>query len=58
VSDVWVRGAHLVERGQVVSVDVASVAADAQAAAEDLFARRAALAGPTPSPATDLGKNE
>ncbi len=58
VSDVWVRGAHLVAGGEVISVDVSSVAADAQAAAEDLFARRAALSGPTGSPATDLAKNE
>ena len=56
VSNVWVRGEHLVERGEVTSVDVAQVATDAQAAAEDLFERRAALQGPTASPATDLGK--
>jgi len=58
VSDVWVRGRHLVEGGEVISVDVAAVAERAQAAAEDLFARRAALQGHTPSPATDLGKSE
>ena len=57
VSDVWVRGEHLVEEGEVVSVDVAAVAERAQAAAEDLFARRAALKGATPSPATDLAKD-
>lgn len=51
VSNVWVKGAHLVERGEVISVDVAAVAADAQAAAEDLFARRAALGDPQPGPA-------
>ncbi len=56
VTDVWVRGCRLVSGGEVTSVDVARVAADAQAAAEDLFARRAALTGRTPSPATDLGK--
>jgi 5-methylthioadenosine/S-adenosylhomocysteine deaminase len=56
VSDVWVRGRQLVAGGQVVSVDVASVAQRAQAAAEDLFARRRALQGRTASPATDLGK--
>jgi 5-methylthioadenosine/S-adenosylhomocysteine deaminase len=43
VADVWVRGRRLVEGGQVISVDVAAVAARAQAAAEDLFARRRAL---------------
>lgn len=43
VSDVWVRGRRLVEGGRVVSVDVAAVAARAQAAAEELFERRAAL---------------
>jgi 5-methylthioadenosine/S-adenosylhomocysteine deaminase len=57
VADVWVRGRHLVAGGEVVSVDVAAVAARAQAAAEELFARRRALPGRTPSPATDLGKN-
>lgn len=56
VSDVWVRGRHLVAGGEVRSVDVAEVVARAQDAAEELFARRAALQGPTPSPATDLGK--
>ena len=43
VRDVWVDGAHLVAARQP-SFDVASVRADAQAAAEELFARRAALA--------------
>ena len=57
VSDVWVQGRRLVEGGEVISVDVAAVAERAQAAAEDLFARRAALQGRTPSPATDLGKD-
>lgn len=51
VSNVWVKGAHLVEQGEVISVDVAAVAADAQAAAEDLFARRAALGDPQPGAA-------
>jgi len=51
VSDVWVQGRRLVEGGEVVSVDSAAVAAEAQAAAEELFERRAALAG---SPATPL----
>ena len=51
VSDVWVQGRRLVEGGEVVSVDSAAVAAEAQAAAEELFERRAALAG---NPATPL----
>jgi 5-methylthioadenosine/S-adenosylhomocysteine deaminase len=45
VADVWVQGRHLVERGNVISVDVAAVAARAQAAAEDLFERRRVLKG-------------
>lgn len=43
VSDVWVQGRRLVARGEVISVDVAAVATRAQAAAEELFARRATL---------------
>ncbi len=58
VSDVWVQGRHLVEGGEVKSIDVGEVARQSQAAAEELFARRAALQGRTPSPATDLAKNE
>jgi len=50
VANVWVRGRRLVADGTVISVDVTQVAARAQAAAEDLFARRRALAGP-PEPA-------
>ncbi|MEQ8716270.1 MAG: amidohydrolase [Acidimicrobiales bacterium] len=57
VSDVWVKGRRLVADGEVVSVDVAEVAANAQAAAEELFERRRNLPGATPSPATTLGKN-
>jgi 5-methylthioadenosine/S-adenosylhomocysteine deaminase len=45
VSNVWVQGNHLVEGGDVKSVDVYEIATNAQAAAEDLFARRAALQG-------------
>lgn len=56
VADVWVQGRHLVSGGEVLTVDVATVAARAQSAAEELFARRRALPGRTPSPATDLGK--
>lgn len=50
VSDVWVKGRRLVRDGQVISVDVAAVAAEAQAAAEDLFERREALKGNPPTP--------
>lgn len=57
VTDVWVRGAHLVEGGTVLPVDVADVATRAQAAADELFERRRNLPGKTPSPATTLGKN-
>ncbi len=42
VANVWVDGHLLVDGGQVLSVDVATVMADAQAAADELFARRAA----------------
>ncbi|MGI9622498.1 MAG: amidohydrolase [Acidimicrobiales bacterium] len=56
VSNVWVKGQHLVENGEVISVDVGPVAESAQRAAEELFARRADLQGHTPSPATGLGK--
>jgi len=47
VADVWVQGRRLIERGEVTSVDVAAVAARAQAAAEELFERRRALGVPT-----------
>lgn len=57
VSDVWVQGRRLVADGEVLTADVGAVAERAQAAAEELFARRAALQGATPSPATTLGKN-
>ncbi len=50
VSDVWVQGRRLVKDGEVVTIDVAAVAAQAQAAAEELFERRDALAG-NPAPA-------
>ena len=43
VRDVWVRGRRLVADRQPTTFDVATVRADAQAAAEELFARRAAL---------------
>jgi 5-methylthioadenosine/S-adenosylhomocysteine deaminase len=46
VRDVWVDGRRLVEGGRPVTFDAAAVRAGAQAAAEELFARRAAL---TPS---------
>jgi 5-methylthioadenosine/S-adenosylhomocysteine deaminase len=56
VTDVWVRGRRLVEGGRVTTVDVAQVAARAQAAAEELFERRRPLVGHTPSPRNVLGK--
>jgi 5-methylthioadenosine/S-adenosylhomocysteine deaminase len=40
---VWVDGRRLVADGLPLTFDVASVRAEAQAAAEELFARRAAL---------------
>jgi 5-methylthioadenosine/S-adenosylhomocysteine deaminase len=40
VSNVWVMGKHLVENGEVISVDVVEIARNAQAAAEELFERR------------------
>src|SRR5688572_31793944 len=41
VRDVWVDGRRLVAGGRPQTFDVASVRADAQAAAEELFDRRA-----------------
>jgi 5-methylthioadenosine/S-adenosylhomocysteine deaminase len=43
VRDVWVDGARLVAAGRPLTFDVATVRAEAQAAAEELFARRATL---------------
>jgi 5-methylthioadenosine/S-adenosylhomocysteine deaminase len=43
VTDVWVDGRRLVAGGQPTTFDVASVRATAQAAAEELFARRQRL---------------
>lgn len=43
VRDVWVDGARLVAGGRPTTFDVATVRTEAQAAAEELFARRAAL---------------
>ncbi len=43
VRDVWVDGRRLVAAGRPLTFDVDSVRAEAQAAAEELFARRAAL---------------
>jgi 5-methylthioadenosine/S-adenosylhomocysteine deaminase len=43
VRDVWVDGNRVVAGGRPVTFDVDRVRADAQAAAEELFARRAAL---------------
>jgi 5-methylthioadenosine/S-adenosylhomocysteine deaminase len=44
VRDVWVDGRRLVAGGKPTTFDVGAVRAAAQAAAEELFARRAALA--------------
>ena len=57
VADVWVKGRRLVERGQVVSVDVAAVTRRAQDAAEELFERRRNLPDQAKGVATLLGKN-
>jgi 5-methylthioadenosine/S-adenosylhomocysteine deaminase len=43
VRDVWVDGRRLVSGGRAVDFDVESIRSSAQAAAEELFARRAAL---------------
>ncbi len=43
VRDVWVDGRRLVAGGRPLTFDVAAVRLDAQAAAEELFARRSAL---------------
>lgn len=48
VRDVWVQGRRLVADGDVTTVDVAAVAARAQAAAEELFERRRAIGGGAP----------
>jgi 5-methylthioadenosine/S-adenosylhomocysteine deaminase len=57
VAHVWVKGKQLVEDKAVVSVDVTKIARDAQAAAEELFARRAALPDATLSVASELKAN-
>ena len=57
VSNVWVRGNHLVRDGAVISVDVIDVAQRAQSAAEELFERRRALGPPAQGPAAELGKS-
>ena len=44
VRDVWVDGRRLVAGGDALTFDTEALRADAQAAAEELFARRAALA--------------
>jgi 5-methylthioadenosine/S-adenosylhomocysteine deaminase len=43
VRDVWVEGRRLVAGGRPLTFDVEAVRAESQAAAEELFARRAAL---------------
>jgi hypothetical protein len=56
VTNVWVKGAHLVQKGTVTTVTAAGVARRAQAAAEELFERRRALVGETPSQRSDFPK--
>jgi 5-methylthioadenosine/S-adenosylhomocysteine deaminase len=43
VRDVWVDGRRLVDNKRPTTFDIATVRKEAQAAAEELFARRAAL---------------
>lgn len=52
VSNVWVDGRRIVESGQVTSVDIGRIRANAQAAAEELFdrLRRLRAKGEVPSP--------
>jgi len=52
VRDVWVDGRRVVAGGTPTTFDVASVRSDAQAAAEELFERRAALGEAPPTPST------
>ena len=47
VSDVWVDGRRLVDRGKPTTFDIGAVREVAQAAASELFARRAALQRPS-----------
>lgn len=54
VRDVFVDGRRLVAGGRPTTFDVATVRAQAQAAAEELFERRAAL-DPVPEPAAAVG---
>jgi 5-methylthioadenosine/S-adenosylhomocysteine deaminase len=56
VTNVWVQGKRLVEDRRLTTVDLPSVVAAAQAAAEELFERRRPLVGHTPSPRNVLGK--
>ena len=54
VADVWIDGRRIVERGRLVTVDADEVRRRAQAAAEELFARRAALPNPPPAVKTEV----
>ncbi len=54
VVDVWVEGRHLVADRTVMTADVATIAASAQSAAEELFDRRRTLPTDTRSVASDL----
>jgi 5-methylthioadenosine/S-adenosylhomocysteine deaminase len=49
VRDVWVDGRRLVACGEPLTFDVSSVRAEAQAAAEELFDRRAHVLAATPA---------
>jgi 5-methylthioadenosine/S-adenosylhomocysteine deaminase len=46
VRDVWVDGRPVVRGGELLTVDVGAIRERAQAAAEELFERRAALTAP------------
>jgi 5-methylthioadenosine/S-adenosylhomocysteine deaminase len=54
VTNVWVDGRRLVADGAVTTVDVEAVRQRAQGAAEELFDRREAVLGRTPSPRNQL----
>lgn len=54
VANVWVRGEHLVESGDLTTVDVSEVSQRAQTAAEELFERRRSLLGKNRGPRSVL----
>jgi 5-methylthioadenosine/S-adenosylhomocysteine deaminase len=53
VADVWIDGRRIVERGRVVTIDADEIRGRAQAAAEELFARRAGLSDAPAAVKTD-----